>query len=346
MTLPSAKPLIWSQGDRTLLGEGPQLRIDPGTGPERYKRALHSLRDSGNEVAFASFTFDPSISESVVIIPEGVTESSEVLDITATDRSRPCGVIKSDGVSSWKKGFRRALDAIDQGTLEKVVLTRQIELMFESEASPAVVASQLKHTQKGCYIFAVDGLVGASPELLVSLRDGLVSSLVLAGTAPNAESLGSAKMDLEHVLAASSVHKELAQHVTVLEPPRRSVLDFGEIKHIATKFGGPVANGSTVLDVVGALHPTPSVAGTPTEASLSLIREIEPVSRGRYAGPVGWFNSDGEGEFAIALRCGLLDGQRVTLYAGGGLVEGSDELSEHAETELKLNPMLRALGLK
>ena len=346
MTHPSTKPLIWSQGGRTLLGGGEQLRIDPGTGPGRYERALGSLRDSDNDMAFASFTFDSSVSESVVIVPEHLTETTKELEITATDHPRPSGVIESDGISSWRKGFKRALDAIDQGTVEKVVLTRQIELRLESDASPADVSSQLEHTQKGCYIFAVDGLVGASPELLVSLRDGVVSSLVLAGTAPNAESLSSAKMDLEHVLAATSVHKEIAQHVTVLDAPRRSVLEFGEIKHLATRFEGPVANGSTVLDVVGALHPTASVAGTPTEASLNLIREIEPVSRGRYAGPVGWFNSDGEGEFAIALRCGLLEGKRVTLYTGGGLVEGSDESSEHAETELKLNPMLRALGLK
>ena len=346
MTQPSAKPLIWSQGDRTLLGEGERLRIDPGIGPRRYQRALNALRESGNDMAFASFTFDTMATGSVVIVPERLTETSQELDTTPFDYSRPSGIIESDGICSWRKGFRRVLDAIDQGTLEKVVLTRQIELRFEAEPSSTDVAFRLKDTQTGCYIFAVDGLVGASPELLVSLRNGVVSSLVLAGTAPTAESLGSAKMDLEHVLAASSVHKELARHVITLDAPRRSVLEFGEIKHLATRFEGPVANGFTVLDVMRALHPTPSVAGTPTEASLNLIREIEPLSRGRYAGPVGWFDSDGEGEFAIALRCGLLDGERVTLYAGGGLVDGSDESSEHAETELKLSPMLRALGLK
>jgi menaquinone-specific isochorismate synthase len=188
--------------------------------------------------------------------------------------------------------------------------------------------------------------VGASPELLVSHRDGVISSLVLAGTAPNAESLGSAKMDLEHVLAASSVRDGLSQFVTALATPSRTVLEFGEIKHLATRFEGRATNGSTVLDVLGTLHPTASVAGTPRAAALDLIREIEPTSRGRYAGPVGWFNTAGEGEFAIALRCGLIEENQVTLYSGGGLVQGSEPTSEFAETELKLRPMLQALGVQ
>jgi len=274
-----------------------------------------------------------------------VTEAEGSIPVETNETIESAAAL-SDGRHQWQDGMDKALAALHSGAIEKVVLTRQVKLLFEREPSTTAIASLLQASQNDCYVFAVNGLVGASPELLVSHRDGLISSLVLAGTAPNAESLGSAKMELEHVLAASSVRDGLAQYVSALDSPPRTVLEFGEIKHLATKFEGQATNGATVLDVVGTLHPTASVAGTPTKESLDLIREIEPKPRGRYAGPVGWFNSAGEGEFAIALRCGLVEGNNVTLYAGGGLVDGSVAASEFAETELKLQPMLQALGLE
>ena len=320
------------------------LRIDPGTGPGRYQRALDALRDSGNEMGFASFTFDPSAKGSVVIVPDSISESPQPLNIhTALADKNP--IVHSDGKDAWQEGLDKALDAIGRGAIDKVVLTRQVAVKLDAEPSVNAIASELLASQPGCYVFAVDGLVGASPELLVSHRDGQIASLVLAGTAPNAESLDSAKMDLEHVLAARSVQDGISQFVTALATPTRTVLEFGEIKHLATKFEGRATNGSTVFDVLGVLHPSASVAGTPRAAALDLIREIEPTPRGRYAGPVGWFNSDGEGEFAIALRCGLVEKNLVTLYSGGGLVDGSDAASEFAETDLKLRPMLQALGV-
>ena len=345
MIVDTERELIWSHGNQTRVGEGTRLRIDPGTGPGRYRRALNALRESGNEIGFASFTFDPSAEGSVVTVPEHLSESIG-FGSHGNNASPPPGVVESDGKPAWQRGMDKALQALDNGTVEKVVLTRQVNLLFEGEPSTTAIAAHLLSSQPDCYVFAVNGLVGASPELLVSYQNGVISSLVLAGTAPNAESLGSAKMDLEHVLAASSVRDGIAQFVTSLGAPARTVLNFGEINHLATRFEGRATNGATVLDVLGALHPTASVAGTPTKTSLDLIRELEPLPRGRYAGPVGWFNSDGEGEFAIALRCGLIEGTRVTLYAGGGLVHGSDATSEFAETELKLRPMLSALGVE
>ena len=345
MKVTTERNLIWAHGNRTRVGKGTLLRIDPGIGPDRYQRALTELRDSGNEMAFASFTFDPSVGGSVVIVPETVSET-EGPTLGDSYRTITNATVQSDGKATWQQGLDTALAALDRGAVEKVVLTRQVQVQLDHPPSTTAIASHLLASQPDCYVFAVDGLVGASPELLVSHREGVISSLVLAGTAPNVESLGSAKMDLEHVLAASSVRKGLAQYVTALDIPARTVLEFGEIKHLATRFEGPATNGSTVLDVLGTLHPTASVAGAPTKKALDLISEIEPNPRGRYAGPVGWFNSAGEGEFAIALRCGLVEEGKVTLYAGGGLVHGSDASSEFAETELKLHPMLQALGLE
>ena len=332
--------LLWAYQGRTLVGGGDIRKIDPGVGPERYRRALEALRQSEAGVAFASFTFDPDEPGSVVMVPSEVSARGD----DATE-SVPRGHVDSDGKPLWESGITGALDALKAGQVEKVVLTRQVTLQFDEAVPAKTVAQSLMSSQPRCYVFVVDDLVGASPELLASLTNGQVSSLVLAGTGPDRESLQSEKMDLEHVLAASSVQDGIAGHVTAMGSPTRTVLEFGDLVHLATRFEGNAVNGSSVLDVVASLHPTASVAGTPTEKAIELIRELEPTVRGRYAGPVGWFNTEGEGEFAIALRCGFIDGNRVTLFAGGGLVEGSDPVSEFAETELKLRPMLAALGL-
>ena len=145
--------------------------------------------------------------------------------------------------------------------------------------------------------------------------------------------------------AGRAVQGDLAAHVTGLEQSG-SVLEFGDIRHLGTRFQGRAIPGTTVLDVVASLHPTPAVAGRPREESIRLIRKMEPRSRGRYAGPVGWYDRKGEGEFALALRCGLVRGRRATLYAGGGMVTGANLDHELVETEWKLQPMASALGLK
>jgi menaquinone-specific isochorismate synthase len=141
-----------------------------------------------------------------------------------------------------------------------------------------------------------------------------------------------------------SVRKGLQGHLRQFDEAERETLVFGAIHHLGTRIGGLTSSGAAVTDVLSTLHPTAGVAGTPRDEALDLIREIEPRSRGRYAGPVGWFADTGEGEFAVALRCGLFEGSRVILHAGGGIVEGSDRDEEFEETEIKLAPMLSALG--
>jgi menaquinone-specific isochorismate synthase len=153
-------------------------------------------------------------------------------------------------------------------------------------------------------------------------------------------------MDREHSLSQLSVEQGLSPHVERLDIRDRTVLEFGKIKHLATKFDGAALRGTTVLDILGTLHPTAAVAGTPKDTAIKTIMDLEPRSRGRYAGPVGWFDVAGEGEFAIALRCGMIRDRTATLYAGGGIVFGSDADSELLETELKLAPMLSALQVR
>ena len=342
MTDSAAAALVWTHGDRTLVGGGDLLRFDPGTGEERYRRALDALRSSGAEVAFASFTFDPESSGSVVVIPERVDH------FPAPHTVRPesgHGRVISDGVEAWKRAMARALEAVEEGVVEKVVLARQVDVEFRSRPDLVGVAWTLQARQPGCYTFLVDGLVGSSPELLLSLEEGRVASLSLAGTAAaTGGTLASEKIDLEHRLAAESVERGLDGLVTDLEQ-QTEIVEVADLRHRATRFMATAEDGTTFADLLAALHPTAAVAGTPRRKSLELIRSIEDRPRGRYAGPVGWFDAAGAGEFAIALRCGLVEETRATLYAGGGIVAGSDPEEELAEIELKLRPMWEALGL-
>ena len=341
----SPTPLIWAHRGRALVGEGRIRSFDPGTGPDRYEKALVALRESGMPFGYASFTFDPDLEGSIVLVPDRIDEVST--DALAPSHELiPLGSTQTDGSDRWMEGIEQALGHLESGQLDKVVLSRQVTVTFEGLVPIREVARRLHLDQPACYTFAIDGLVGASPELLVSLEGGRVRSLALAGTAIEADDLNSSKIEREHHYTASSVEAALHEHVTDLEVMSRGVVGFGEIKHLASRFEGRALPGSSVLSVLSSLHPTAAVAGTPTAPALQLIREIEPTGRGRYAGPVGWFNTDGEGEFAIALRCGLIEGPRVTMYAGGGIVVGSDPASEFEETELKLRPMRRALGLE
>ena len=335
---------VWARDGVVLLAEGPSRRVDPGTGPGRYTRAMEALAESGRRVGLASFTFDPDEPGSVVVLPE-TTRRIRADELDTVDHVRiPHVKTEDDGVNDWAHAFVGASEAIASEVAEKVVLTRQVEVSLDSEPSLDSLFANLLATEKNSLVFAVDRLVGASPELLASVVDGDVSSLALAGTASEASSLGSEKMAREHELSRSSVVDGLAGLVTDLEVHETSVREFGSIKHLATRFEARANVGIGVLDLVASLHPTAAVAGTPTDTSLKLIKNLEKRSRNRYAGPVGWFDADGQGEFAIALRCGLFDGLRATLYAGGGIIKGSERALELAETELKLRPMLGALS--
>lgn len=331
---------IWVDEQGALLGHGPLTRLDPGAGPDRFRRALESLRSSGKPMAFASFTFDETETGSMLVVPHATQLSPAITGGGKTTGGR----VIDDGTAEWRKGFRLAIDAIATENLAKVVLARQVTVELPDGLDPNDVLARLAADNPDCYLFNVEGLIGASPELLVSLRNGRVKTLALAGTATNPDQLESGKISEEHRHVAHSVTSVLSQHLADIDVTEQVVVNHGAMSHIGTRIEGPAVPGTTVTEILTDLHPTAAVAGTPTKAAMDLIREMEPRSRGRYAGPVGWMDVHGEGVFAIALRCGQIDGSRMTLFAGGGLVEGSEEDDELAETELKLAPMLAALG--
>lgn len=332
---------IWVDEDGVLTGHGPHLTLDPGVGPDRFGAALETLRSAGRQLAFASFTFDEDEAGSVLVIPHATTLEPRV----AAGPGNGSGVgIVDDGTAQWRHGFRVAMDAIAGDNVAKVVLARQVLVTLPEGLQSEQIVARLTVENPDCYLFAVEGLVGASPELLVSLKQGRVRTLALAGTATDPDELESVKISEEHRHVASSVTNVLSQHLAGVDLTEQVIVRHGAMSHVGTRIEGPAIPGTTVAEILADLHPTAAVAGTPTKAAMDLIREMEPTSRGRYAGPVGWMDADGDGVFAIALRCGQIEGRRMTLFAGGGLVAGSEENPELAETELKLAPMLSALG--
>jgi menaquinone-specific isochorismate synthase len=331
---------IWVDEEGALVGHPPYARIDPGAGPGRYEAALAALRASGRAIAFASFTFDETEPASLVVLPSTTTLEKGA----GRSNSRNPPRLVDDGIARWREGFRAAMAAVAAGRVEKVVLARQVVVELPTEIDHTEILARLETDNPGCYLFSVAGLIGASPELLVSLRDGRLKTLALAGTAIDPDELESVKMSEEHRHVADSVRTVLGRHLARIDLTEQVTVPHGLMSHIGTRVEGVALPGTTVADILGDLHPTAAVGGTPTAAALEVIREVEPRSRGRYAGPVGWMNTSGDGVFALALRCGQIEGSLMTLFAGGGLVDGSEEEAELDETELKLAPMLTALG--
>jgi menaquinone-specific isochorismate synthase len=331
--------VFWSSPAHTFIGSGEVDRFDPGTGSQRYERAADWLASAKHRLAFASFTFDPEDGGSVVVSPSDVSAEKSHVDVQPA--ADPKLQMVEDGRESWEHGYAEMSKALDAGAVRKVVLARQVTLAGQPD--PMIVLDRLAAANPGTNVFSIDGLMGASPEMLISVEHGRLVSQAVAGTATEARGLDDAVVEVEHQLAAESVLHGLEPHVSTIGM-NRSIIEVGAIKHLATTFAASTDRG--VLEILHTLHPTAAVAGTPRDAAMSLIRRHEPHPRGRYAGPVGWFDREGNGEFALALRCGWLGRGRAVLYAGGGLVAGSDRDREWEETELKLRPMLDALGLE
>ena len=273
----------------------------------------------------------------------------------------PMQILEHPEAEAYERAVASALEGIRDGEVAKVVLARTIEVAAGRRLDPRTLAQRLRAVDPSAITFAAPvsaaaSLVGASPELLVSRRGRRVRSTPLAGSSPRS---GDPDIDRAHASRLLASEKDREEHAIVvdsvaetLEPfcerlsrdPEPVVLETANVWHLATRFVGwlrePVPSA---LDLVAALHPTPAVCGAPRGKALELIRALEPFERGLYAGPVGWIDADGDGDWAIALRCARLSGDRATLYAGAGIVGGSDPRSELEETEQKFRAFLDSL---
>lgn len=378
-------PLAFLRDGDGIVGLGEALRLE-FTGPTRIPdaaaawRALSELSTVADAVglagtglvAFGSFAFaDSSAATSVLIVPsvvlgrrDGVSWVTRVGDATAPDGPRAAsrpesltavfepGALSADG---YRGIVADAVERILAGEARKVVLARDLVAGIPADADLRLPLGRLAAAYPDTFTFAVDGLVGASPETLVRASGGTVSARVLAGSAARgadatadataASTLAASRKDVEeHSFAIRSVLAALAPISADLRSTPPFPLRLPNLWHLASDVIGTLTGGSSALDLVAALHPTAAVAGAPTDVALRLIDELEPFDRGRYAGPVGWVDGNGDGEWAVALRCAQVDGERVTAYAGAGIVAGSDPVRELAETALKLRPIVEAFA--
>jgi salicylate biosynthesis isochorismate synthase/menaquinone-specific isochorismate synthase len=244
---------------------------------------------------------------------------------------------------------RALVDAIRSGAAQKVVLAASESLPVQGHLDAARALRALRAAHPTCLCFAL-GLghatfLGATPERMVELAGGRVSASALAGTAPlGCDLQGSAKDRAEHAFVVEAIAAALRATCDDVEVPAEPALRCtGRVAHLETELRGRARPGVDLLDLVERLHPTPAVAGTPRAAALELIRKHEAFDRGWYAGPIGWVDARGEGEFHVALRCGLLLPGELRAFAGAGLVAASDPQLEAAETLLKLEALREPL---
>jgi len=294
------------------------------------------------------------------IAPDQAPPFETVVTGSPHDRFRSIQLTEIPPAEEYTRAVGEAVGQIRSGRLRKVVLARTVEVDAGRDLDPRLLAHRLRAVDPDAYTFAMptdDGvIVGASPELLVSRHGREVRSNPLAGSAPrsgdpdedraNAEALtASAKDQEEHVIVVEAVAEILRPFCDDLTwDPEPVLRETPNVWHLSTSFHGTLRDPApTALDLVAELHPTPAIAGTPTDAALATIEELEPFDRGRYAGPVGWVDANGDGEWAIAIRCAELRGDRATLYAGAGIVAGSDPGLELDETERKFRAFLDAM---
>ena len=260
----------------------------------------------------------------------------------------------------WSASVNASVSQIKEGKLEKVVLARDLIAHSDKEINPAALIQSLETEYPSTWLFLVDNLIGATPELLVRLSKSLVTSRVLAGTIRRtgdeerdfalAGSLAKSSKDLEeHEYAVRSVAEALEPFASSTNVPDAPfVLHLPNVMHLATDVTGVINDSASKVDIfklIAALHPSAAVCGTPTDVARDLITELECMNRARYAGPVGWIDAHGDGEMGIALRCGQIaeDRRSIRLFAGCGIVAGSSAEQELAESQAKLLPMRSAL---
>jgi menaquinone-specific isochorismate synthase len=378
----------WVRSGDGLVGFGEYKKFEV-KGENRFKEAKtwweervsefkiqNNVHGSGTgPILFSSFSFDPN-EISVLVIPEiligqknGKSWITWIGDVKQPNLEKiniapVSGEIKwqegSISEQAWQSQVSSAINAIKSNKLEKVVLARDITATSKTEIGVRSLLQRLEIEYPSTWIFLVDGLIGATPELLVRLSKSLVTSRVLAGTIRKtgnedrdltlAASLAKSSKDLEeHEYAVRSVADALAPFCSSTNVPEAPfVLHLSNVMHLATDVTGVLndsAKQSDIFTLIAQLHPSAAVCGTPALEAKKLIVELEQMNRQRYAGPVGWIDANNDGEIAIALRCGQLSNDRnsIRIFAGCGIVAGSDPATEFAESQAKLMPMRTAL---
>ena len=387
--VPADRPVTWLRRGDGLVGWGvaTEIRTQADTrfaDADKWWSELTAraeVHDDVNEpgtglVSFGSFAFADEPGDSLLVVPQVIvgrrgdvcwltTIGADVVAARPEPGRRPeplppRGRSFADGAlngEQWMSVVADAVARISRGDLEKVVLARDLVATASEPIDVRWPLRRLTESYPMCWTFHVDGMFGATPEMLVRRERGLVTSRVLAGTIRRtgdderdlalAATLARSSKDLEeHEYAVRSVADALEPHCSSMNVPEAPfVLHLPNVMHLATDVAGVVHDAATVssLQLAAALHPSAAVGGTPTSVAEDLIAEIEGMDRDRYAGPVGWMDATGDGEWGIALRSARIDGDTVRLFAGCGIVADSDPEAELAEAQAKFVPVRDAL---
>jgi len=384
--LTNDSPLSWVRNGEGLVGWGVHASTTV-SGKDRFEKARewwhrqletfsveNSVHGSGTgPVLFTSFSFDRN-EESVLVIPQVVVgqkglqswitwigDSAQPSLPETTENIAQGPFTFGDGsitTSAWKERVAEAIIRIEKSGVDKVVLARDLVATTSTTIDARPILKKLADEYPSTWTFAVAGLVGATPELLLRLSRGMVTSRVLAGTIPKtgddakdlalAASLARSSKDLEeHEYAVRSVAEALEPFCSSTNVPESPfVLHLANVMHLATDVTGALSETKQRVDafsLLKSLHPSAAVCGTPRNIAFDIIDEIEGMNRGRYAGPVGWIDASGDGELGIALRTGQISGKEIRIYAGCGIVAGSNPEKELEESAAKMIPMKSAL---
>ncbi len=319
-------------------------RVDPGSNVERLVERIWSAHER-----FSSFTYD-TLDEG-----EAAPRCIRTQEVGAEGHEPTGAVIDFQG------RVREALRRIGNQRFEKIVLARAIDLEFSSDLRPLETANRLRNRFPSCHIYSFangqgQSFIGATPERLAETDGQRLRTEAIAGSAPRGRS---AMEDARYASDLLSSEKDLREHAHVVEsicrrlekvgigtqkPAEPRLLSLSNVQHLHTPIEGQLTEAADLLDVAAALHPTPAVGGSPGEAAIKDIPGLEPFSRGLYAGLVGWFDHRRAGEWVVAIRSALVEGSKARLYAGAGIVQGSDPEREFEETEVKMRALLDAIS--
>ena len=384
--LPNDAPYSWVRGGEGLVGWGEYASIKV-SGKDRFDQVRtwwhqqletftvsNAVHGSGTgPVLFTSFSFDRN-EESIAVIPRVVIgqkgenswvtwigdEPQPVIPDSAPENSEQHFEWRAGTLTEqqWESRVAQAIAKIDKTEIDKVVLARDLIASTSRDIDVRPILTSLANNYPATWVFSVDGLIGATPELLLRLSRGMVTSRVLAGTIPKtgddardlalAGSLARSSKDLEeHEYAVRSVAEALEPFCSSTNVPDAPfVLHLANVMHLATDVTGALLESKHHVDafaLLKSLHPSAAVCGTPRNIAFDVIDEIEGMNRGRYAGPVGWIDARGDGELGIALRSGQVTGNEIRIFAGCGIVSGSDPVVELAESNAKFSAMKSAL---
>lgn len=384
--LPEGEQYSWVRGGDGLVGWGEYASIKV-SGKDRFDQVRtwwhqqletfsvsNAVNGSGTgPVLFTSFSFDRN-EESIAVIPRVIVGKKGDNSWITWIGDGPQPVLADSAPEypeqsfqwhqgtlteqQWERRVAQAIAKIDKSEIDKVVLARDLIATTQSKIDVRPILNKLSENYPATWIFSVDGLIGATPELLLRLSRGMVTSRVLAGTIPKtgddardlalSGSLARSSKDLEeHEYAVRSVAEALEPFCSSTNVPDAPfVLHLANVMHLATDVTGALLESKHHVDafaLLKSLHPSAAVCGTPRNFAFDVIDEIEGMNRGRYAGPVGWVDARGDGELGIALRSGQVTDNQIRIFAGCGIVAGSDPEVELAESNAKFSAMKSAL---